>query len=339
MNFPIEYQVVEQVMMQSNLLKAILSLRIGKRTLDAVPKGFLLVKMVMAPFNPSDIAFLQGSYNVKKALPAVPGFEGAGRVVALGEGVDAHWLGRKVACFAGNDGDGTWAEYLVARPDHLLMLDESLGWEQAATFLVNPFTACAMFGLALDAGTKCIALNAAGSRVSHWMRAIANNNNLKTINIVRKHSTRDQLISKGVENVMVSNDDRFLAEFQQIAHKFDCRMAFDAVGGSLGGQMLNAMPPESRLIVYGGLSNLPLAELDILGLIFKGKRVEGFDLNRWWANSSDTTKNTVAEYITELIGSGNISNHVSRIVDLVDIVSGLRHYLSHMSDGKVLLRM
>lgn len=339
MNYPIEYQVVEQPSMQSNLLRTILSLRIGRRKVDSVPEGFMLVKMMMAPFNPSDIAFLQGSYNVKKALPAVPGFEGAGIVVALGEGLASEWLGRKVACFAGNDGDGTWAEYLLAKPDQVLAFDESLGWEQAATFLVNPFTAHAMFALAIDAGIGCIALNAAGSRVADWMRAFADRNKLETINIVRKAEVKDQLIDKGVKNVLVSNDEHFAEEFRRIAHELDCRMAFDAVGGNLGGQMLNAMPGNSRLIVYGGLSNLPLGELDVLGLIFRGKKVEGFDLNQWWVKSSMADKQLVAAEIAELIQDGSVLNQISQIVDLKDVASGLRHYLGHMSEGKVLLRM
>jgi NADPH2:quinone reductase len=49
-----------------------------------IPKpahGELLVKIMAAPINPSDLAFIGGGYQSVKALPTTPGFEGAGVVV------------------------------------------------------------------------------------------------------------------------------------------------------------------------------------------------------------------------------------------------------------------
>jgi NADPH:quinone reductase-like Zn-dependent oxidoreductase len=339
MKFPIEYQVVEQVQANTNLLRSILSLRIATRRIASVPDGFVLVKMEAAPLNPSDIAFLQGSYNVRKSFPAVPGFEGAGSVVALGAGVDDCWLGRNVACFAGAEGDGSWAGYMLARPWQLIALDGTLSWDQMATFLVNPFTAHAMFQMALNDNAAVIAINAAGSRLAQWMRLFADQKEMKTINIVRKHQTAELLRSQGNSHVLVSTDEGFTEKFSELAHSLNCRIAFDAVGGSLGGIMLNAMPPKSRLVVYGGLSNQPLGELDVLGLIFKEKRIEGFDLNQWWASTSDKLKVVVAEQVTGLLKSGQIQTPISQVVEMKDIASGLRHYIGHMSEGKVLLRM
>ncbi len=48
---------------------------------DPVPRpgrGQVLVKIEAAPCNPSDLLHLQGLYSVKKTLPSVPGWEGAG---------------------------------------------------------------------------------------------------------------------------------------------------------------------------------------------------------------------------------------------------------------------
>ena len=44
----------------------------------------MLVKVDSAPINPSDLAFLQGSYSSEKKYPCVPGFEGSGTVVSSG---------------------------------------------------------------------------------------------------------------------------------------------------------------------------------------------------------------------------------------------------------------
>uniref|UniRef100_A0A2S2QH92 Enoyl-[acyl-carrier-protein] reductase, mitochondrial n=1 Tax=Sipha flava TaxID=143950 RepID=A0A2S2QH92_9HEMI len=47
----------------------------------------VLVKMLLAPVNPSDINTIQGMYPVKPPLPSTPGFEGIGEVLAVGSAV------------------------------------------------------------------------------------------------------------------------------------------------------------------------------------------------------------------------------------------------------------
>ena len=44
-----------------------------------------LVELLFAPINPADLLNLRGEYGVVPPLPAVGGFEGVGRVVAVGE--------------------------------------------------------------------------------------------------------------------------------------------------------------------------------------------------------------------------------------------------------------
>jgi NADPH:quinone reductase len=90
------------------------SLRIETRPVPRPQRGQALVKMTAAPINPSDLMFLKGLYGVLKPLPVVPGWEGAGRVVATGDDwLSRLLLGKRVACAAPNQHDGTWAEYML----------------------------------------------------------------------------------------------------------------------------------------------------------------------------------------------------------------------------------
>jgi NADPH:quinone reductase-like Zn-dependent oxidoreductase len=61
-------------------------------------KGEALVKVAAAPINPSDLGFIWGGYGFRKPLPCVPGFEGSGTIVAVGEGVNEARIGERVAC-------------------------------------------------------------------------------------------------------------------------------------------------------------------------------------------------------------------------------------------------
>ncbi len=100
-----------------NIVRALLSLKIEEKPLRQLKPDELLIKMEFAPFNPSDIAFMQDSYQVKKQMPCVPGFEGAGMVVEVGSDLDSkRWINKRVSCFSQQDKDGTWPSIFMLSP-------------------------------------------------------------------------------------------------------------------------------------------------------------------------------------------------------------------------------
>lgn len=54
------------------------------------------VKWLLSPVNPADINTIQGKYPSKPPLPAVPGNEGVGEIVAIGSNVQNVKVGDKV---------------------------------------------------------------------------------------------------------------------------------------------------------------------------------------------------------------------------------------------------
>ena len=74
-------------------------------------KGEVLVLVMAAPINPSDIMYTQGLYAMKPKYPSKVGFEGSGIVVAQGNGLQAWRLLGKRVSFIG--GIGSWGEYCV----------------------------------------------------------------------------------------------------------------------------------------------------------------------------------------------------------------------------------
>ena len=55
--------------------------------------GQLAVAIEAATINPSDLMLIRGIYGVRPELPAALGAEGVGRVIAVGDGVDAARVG------------------------------------------------------------------------------------------------------------------------------------------------------------------------------------------------------------------------------------------------------
>lgn len=337
-HYPIHYRAAELPSYNVNTLRAMLSLRITEKEIKSLGAGQLLVKMEAAPCNPSDIAFMQGGYNVLKPLPTVPGFEGSGFVADIGEGVDESWLGKRVSLFIQGDGDGSWAEYVVAEAGNLLAVDDDLTTDQSAMFFVNPFTAWGLMEMVAEHGASCILINAAGSRLSEYLLELAKQRGVAVIGIVRKEQTAAALANKGFAGLVVTTDNDFTAKLRDLIAEFNPTVFLDAVAGEQTGMIAGLMPFNSKIVVYGGLSGKEISGINALQLIFKKLTITGFDLNAWFANTDDKHKMLAAQHLSALIAEKKVQNPVSITVALDALVQGLRHYLGSMSEGKMLIR-
>ena len=85
--------------------------------------GEVLVKVMAAPINPSDLAFLKGFYSSEKPSPSTPGFEGSGIVVENGGGIIGWSLvNKRVALSVQNGFNGTYGQYAVANSQEVMTI-------------------------------------------------------------------------------------------------------------------------------------------------------------------------------------------------------------------------
>jgi len=296
----------------------------------------VLIKIAASPINPSDVVFLEGRYGVKKQLPVTPGFEASGRVVATGNGLMARALmGRRVACGSPNDGDGTWAEYMVTRADSCMPLLPQITDEQGAMALANPMTAWGLMDLARRGGHNAIVQSGAAGAVGQMIARLGQRFKLPMIQVVRREEQVQQLQAMGEQYVLNSNAPDFEAQLRQLCRQLKVTLAFDAVAGPLSGQLLKAMPRHSHLVVYGGLSNKACV-YDPSDIIFSHKKVTGFWLTQWLPRLSLAEKIKVGINVQRLLHA-ELKTEVQARLPLEAAAQGLRLYTQNMSAGKVLL--
>lgn len=321
---------------KKNILRAILSLQVVESKMPKPARDEVLIKVHAAPCNPSDIAFMEGGYNVVKTLPAVPGLEGSGVVVDAGEGAE-NLIDEKVCFFSQEDRDGSWSEYICLNKKNIVVLDERMDMDQGACFAINPFTARGLLDIALLHSVPCIIQNAAGGQVAAFVRQMAGELNIKVIDIVRKKESMDSLKKEGAKYVLLEHDDDFEKQLRKLSEKLDAQLAFDAVGGELTGKILNAMPEGSEIVVYGGLSNQDVSGVDTMGLIFKDKIVSGFNLPDWREMLDDEYFEVINKEMQERFISGTYKTRIQSRTDFDNVTKGLRDYLRQMSAGKILI--
>lgn len=308
------------------------------RTVPQPRAGEVLLRMHAAPINPSDLAALRGLYRVRKTLPAVPGFEGSGTVVASGGGVLARLLlGRRVACAAPEGGDGTWAEFMLTSAQTCIPLSRNLSFEQGAMFIVNPLTAWSLMEITRREGHRTIVQTAAASALGKMIVRLARQRKVVVINIVRRDEQTAALRALGAEHVLNSSDRDFDTRLLEICRREGARLAFDAVGGALTGKVLSAMPEGGRLISYGGLAHEPCM-LDPRSFINEGKRLEGFYLGRAMRELSMRQRLVMVRRVQQIFRN-EFHTEIQARVPLQEAARGLQLYQQNMSAGKVLLMM
>ncbi|MDP2721823.1 MAG: zinc-binding dehydrogenase [Bacteroidales bacterium] len=320
-----------------NVLRAILSLKVEQIEKKIPTRDEVVIKVHAAPINPSDIAFIQGGYNVVKTLPAVPGFEGSGTIVEVGSGL-VHLMGKKVSFFAQSDSPGSWAEFITVNKNDLIVLKDDMDLDQAACLAINPFTAFGLFSIAIERECATAIVNAAGGQVPAFIRKLAAEHGVEVINVARNPETLKQLKHEGHKYVLDETDEKFSETLNNLAHQLEATVAFDAVGGPHSGVLFNAMPQDSELVVYGGLSNKPMTDLSVMDIIFKDKLISGFNLTPWMRELEEAEFEEISMLLQEKFISGEWKTQIQSTIPLEEVVSGLKSYLGNMSKGKVLLK-
>ncbi len=144
-------------------------------------RGQALVKVRAVSLNYRDLLVVKGLYNPRIPLPFVPFSDGAGDVVAVGEGVSRVRVGDRVAGIfmqdwlegevteskaksaLGGGMQGMLAEYIVLDEDGLVHIPEHLSYEEAATLPCAAVTAWhALVESGLRPGERVLLLGTGG---------------------------------------------------------------------------------------------------------------------------------------------------------------------------------
>ena len=116
-----------------------------------IAPGMVLIKVRAVSLNYRDLMVVKGLYNPKMGLPRIPCSDGAGEVVAVGDGVTRVRVGDRVCGIfmqqwldgpptaersktaLGGDVDGMLTEYALLAQDGVVRFPEHLSYEEAAT--------------------------------------------------------------------------------------------------------------------------------------------------------------------------------------------------------------
>ncbi|XP_014055905.1 enoyl-[acyl-carrier-protein] reductase, mitochondrial isoform X3 [Salmo salar] len=319
--------------------------RLESMELPSVGAKSVLVKLLAAPINPSDINMIQGTYAILPDLPAVGGNEGVAQILEVGSQVKALRPGDWV--IPRDAGLGTWRTAAVLAEDDVISLPNDIPLFSAATLGVNPCTAFRMLSdfEELKPGDTVIQ-NAANSGVGQAVIQIAAARGIQTINVVRDRPDLTQLIDRlkamGASHVIKEETLRRHEMKELFKTCPRPKLALNGVGGKSATELLRHLQYVFRvggsMVTYGGMAKQPVT-VPVSALIFKNVKVKGFWVTQWKRTHSqdEGALRGMLDELCSLIRQGKLTAPACSEVGLQDFRKALDTAMQPFTSAKQVL--
>jgi len=289
------------------------------------------VGMLTASINPADINFIQGVYGIKPQLPATPGGEGCGEVLASADpafapGDRVIFLGRAA----------TWQTEVVVPAALLFKLPPGIDPLQAAMLKVNPPTAWRLLSAfaSLPMGSW-IVQNAANSGVGRCVIQLAREMGLRTLNVVRRDDLHAELLELGADAVLTDSPELVAAALAATGGQRPL-LALNAVGGDAALRQLSLLADGGHQVTYGAMGRRPLTVPNGL-LIFKQLTLHGLWISRWLESAPRDELDATFSDLARLMLAGALTQAVDSTFPLAEIRAACLRAQQEGRNGKVLL--
>jgi NADPH2:quinone reductase len=215
----------------------------------------VLVKVNVVGVNFMDTGVRSGILWRDKPLPLVPGVEGAGRILALGDGVETFQVGDRVAWVYA---PGSYTEQLVAAADALVPLPDTIDDEIAAAVMMQGVTASHLATQFYAVRPGDIALvHAAAGGVGTLLTQIVK---LRGGTVIARVSSREKVeIAReaGAGHVIVERGGSFLQEILGLTDGRGVDVVFDGSGATTFDDSLASLHRHGVLAYYGPVLGAP----------------------------------------------------------------------------------
>ena len=247
--------------------EGVLKMELVEQQMPTPKPNQVIVRVEASPINPSDLGVMFGMANTSEAISAgagkdialtapvsaqgmrvmkarvgqaLPvGNEGAGTVVAAGDGDVAQSLMGKVVAVMGG---GMYGQYRCVDAAMCMPLLPGDTAKDGASSFVNPLTALSMLETMRMEGHTALVHTAAASNLGQMLNRICQADKVELVNIVRNKSQAQMLKDMGAKHAVDSSAENFLAELTDAIHATGATLAFDATGGgALASTILSAM--------------------------------------------------------------------------------------------------
>lgn len=238
-----------------------------KVSVAAPGAGEALIRHTAIGLNFIDTYFRSGLYPAPNGLPFIPGNEGAGVVVATGEGVTHVAPGDRVA-YVGPL--GAYAQERVVPADRLVRLPDTIDDRTAAGMMLKGMTARYLLRSTFCVGPQTTLLfHAAAGGVGLIAGQWAAHLGATVIGTVGSDNKAELARAHGYAHVINYNRENFVARVKDITGGKGCDVVYDSVGRDTYPGSLDCLKPRGLWVSFGQSSG-PIADFNLGLLAQKG---------------------------------------------------------------------
>ena len=298
-------------------------LRVEERPDPEAGADGVVVDVEAAGVNFVDALFVAGRYQIKPALPFVPGTESAGRVVATGSEVSGLEVGQRVLVSAGLGG---YASRLVARPSTVTRIPDVLDAPARPRSPRATAPACSPSATVPGAqpGERVLVLGAGGG-VGLAAIGVARTLGCRVLGVASSAAKRDAALAAGAEAVLDPASEPVKDAARAWAGGTGVDVVLDPVGGTLAEPSLRALGDGGRYLVIGFASG-EIPSVPLNQVLLRNRSVIGIDWGIWAMTHAEGQRTLLADLLA-MVADGSLDPVRPAEYPLDDVVRALEDLL------------
>lgn len=294
-------------------------------------QGEALVEVSAAGVNFVDTYQRKGQY--RRERPFILGSEGAGTVVAVGDGATDIQVGERVAWATGG---GSYAQYAVLPTRELIPLPEGISTEQAAAAMLQGMTAHYLSHSTYPLGEGDSALiHAAAGGVGHLLVQMAKRRGARAIGTCSTTEKAELAHYFGADEMILYTQEDFQQAVDRLTHGRGVDVVYDSVGKTTFLKSLDCLRPRGYLVLFGQASG-PVGPVDPQILNAKGSLYLTRPTLRHYVATRDELLWRATD-LFEWIAARELEVQVDRTFPLAEAADAHRYIEGRKTRGKLLL--
>ena len=308
-------------------------LSLAERPAPQPGPGQIVAEVAAAGVNYMDIYQREGIGDYGRPLPFVTGGEGAGTVIAVGEGVTSPAVGDQVAWVA----PGSYAEQVVLPADRVVPVPPAISTELAAAAILQGMTAHYLVTSTypVRAGDVTVVHAAAGGVGLLLTQMVKRRGGTVVATASGGEGGEKHRLAREAGADYVTGYDQFRVVVDEVTGGAGAHVVYDGVGQATFDDSLAALRPRGMLVVYGAASG----------------QVPPFDIQRLNSGGSlFATRPTLAHYIADVeelrwrarevfdwMADGELHVRIGGRYPLTDAAQAQQDLAARRTTGKLLL--
>ncbi len=318
---------------------------------DPMPNaGEVRIRVESIGVNFADVVARIGVYPDAPKPPFVPGYEVAGLVDAVGEGIDSDWLNVPAAALTRFGG---YSSVACVPLSQVFRLPKNLSADEAAALPLNTLTAYQMLVVmgSVRPGNTVLVHGAAGG--VGWMAVQMAKLLGATVYGTASAHKHEALYSLGVSACIDYTNTDFVSEIHKLTNGKGVELVLDPIGGAHWMKSYRTLAATGRLVMCGQAGmisgqrrnvwtvlkwalGVPWLTINHVRLINENKGLIGVNLGRMW-DEVDRMRPWFEEILT-WHQAGKLSVKIDRIYALEEAARAHDHLQNRQNIGKVLLK-